>query len=769
MKVFKRLLATALVLVLLITTFSGCSSLNLKAGSNYISKLEWIDLLGKQFGLAGSVFTDFEEVDYIKLCDNWKILPDNVDKNNGDIVTREYALATAVFALGEEITGLNKDNTSIKKAAAYAADLEIGKSKSWLYMHEGITENEAIDMLNEASRVYTERDFEIYDHSDYNDNLKYQKDLSNYKIDSANNKIFVNSSANTYSEGDIVVFGEGSDAKALKVVGVENNENGVLISTEEPKINEVYDSIDLSGYGTVESPEDITTAEGVQLVGFNSNKQVNSFEKPTVTTLEKTNDVSVMSLGKHTSEGEYNTSDLEFKVELSSGKISASAGADWWDVSAEGKKFKKDDDGNILYKDKNGNTTTYKDENNKPIPNDLIEKWSSEGKAYKGGYKITGSIKLDDLLVAAKLKYNTVDFFGWDTGALNMFDPADSFDVNIDTKITTKFSFEGYLKGEITVADIPIEAGPIFLNLKVKLCPSIDGKIVVKVVFYNSTSVTWRAGSGLKQTSHTDKEKDFEIEVKFKFSAKFELGIGALGLSLIDFEVSVGLELKIKFEINDLVLADEGLFKHGGDEQYLTNAQNVYLLCFDATLTIPIVKVGINTGDSVFGKLNEKLGTVIQLGAEWEIVGGKDALIKGYEGNLLHYEINNGFVDKCLKDSLKQYDKDGDEEESTSLAEETTDISVDDFLGLQIDSYAVALSVGETQSIGIISLPRDCTIDDISVTAEDGSIVSVSGVTSSDNSYSVNVTGLAEGTTKLTFSCNKTNESLSCTIMVIGE
>ena len=752
MKFWKRFLSIFLCIALLISVFSACSSLNLKSSDQYLTKSEWFEMLGKTFGFGEKSEVSSDE--YIDLCKKWDIISEDENIDKKEKTDREYALATAVYALGNKVTGLDRETTKIIDAAKYAVNNNIGKSNSWIYMHEGVTEDEALEILEEASRVYNQRKFEVYDRTKYNKNLKYQKDTKDYRIDSVEDKIIVDSEKNNYSKGDVVVFGEGVNAKSLKIVGTKSSGEKTILLTEPAEISEICESIDVSGYGTVQNASDIKTAEGVTLIGFNGQKLTNSFETPAVEQLGRSEGLATIGVGKHTSKDEYKTSDIEFKVELSSGSIKASASKGNFKGSAKNKFNKKDDKGNEIL-----------DENGKPIPRDKIEEWSSEGKKYSGGFKISGSVKLDDLLVSASLKYNTVDVFGFDTNAVNLFDPADSFDVNIDTKITNSISVEGYLKEEIELGEIPIPAGPITINLKAKLYSDVNGKVQVKIVFYNSTSITWSSSQGFKKTVTKDTEKDFSIEVKMDAGVKIEIGIGIFDVSVIDVDIKIGFEFKIKFEVNELVRGEEGLFKCGGDAELLTNPQTVYLLCFDATITLPVIKIGINTGDSLLAKLNRRLSNV-ELSVEWEIVGGDKAAVKGAELPI-HYELNNGFVKKCLKDSLKPYDKDGDDEDETEEDNDSKGESTTDYINaLQVDSYAIDLSIGESKNLGLVSIPDDCTITDIAVSSSDTSIATVGNIESGGEADFVTITGISEGTTTITVSCDRTGESISCVIIV---
>lgn len=754
MKVLKRIISILLVVVLMITTFSACSSFNLKSMDNILTKGEWIENVCNYFGLEQTTNSDsfFKDVTvndeiypFVQAAAKWGVIDTSGNFEADEKITKEYACATAVRAIGSEVTGLDK-NTSDTEAAKYAAKVGIAESSSWSYMHKGITQSEAEILLNNAAGVYTQRQFEEYDNSEYKNEVKRESDTQAYRIDSTQNEVIVDTDKNQYAKGDIIVFGEGIDQKSLVVTEVRTEGNKTVLETRDAEISEIFESIDMSGTGTVENASDVQTADGVQLVSFNGQSLVSAYETPNTEVLGISNDTDTINVGKHEVSGEHNASDLEFKVEYQKGKVTSSIKSGAFTGSVENKL----------------------DENGNEIPADQLSKWESEdGKQsdeIKGGYKITGSIKLDDILVSAKLKYNTTNVFGYDTGLVNLFDPADSFDVNIDAQITSKLTLEGYLSETIKVATIPIQAGPVTIKIQVKVYAKANGSLGVKVVYYNSTSVTWQNDIGFKKTSHTDTEKDFEIQIKFELGAKLEIGIGACGIDIIDVDFSIGLELKIKFEMNDLVLADEGLYKHGGDEQYLTNAKDVYLLCFDATLTLPIIKIGINTGDSLLGKLSKKLSNV-KLSVEWEIVGGDKALVKGLEANM-HYELNSGFVDSCKKDSLTQYEKE-DEEETTDTGEEDENNNRKGYL--ETDKYALEITAGKSGTLNITSIPKDCTISDIVVQSSDSSVATVGNIQDNGGSAIVTVNGVEDGVATITVSCTKTNESLSCTVIVVGE
>lgn len=746
MKIFKRIVSLMLCIVLLTTTFSACSTFNLNNIDSAITKGEWIETLGRYFGFSDTYETGEISINkYIDLCKKWSIIPENEDVKIDEKITREYALALSTYAIGKEITNFDCNNKSIKGAANYAVSKEIGESNSWKYLHEGVTSDEADKILTKAIAVYNDREFAEYDNTDYNKNVKFEKNTDLYRVDSVNNQVIVNQNENQYDVGDIVVFGEGVNKKALKIVNSYLNDGNIVFDTETPDITEICDVIDVSGYANPGDVSKVKTADGVTLTNYNGNILTDSFKTPDVEYLGTDIDKSLLNTAKHDVKDNKSLSDLTFKVELSSGKIEASGSYKDFEVAKEKERKKKDTKGN-------------------EIDNDQIQKWSSDGDVYKGGYKITGSFTIDLLKIAANIKYNTADFLWQDTGLINLFDPIDSYDINIDSKVTNNLSLQGYLNEtiDLTPSDgIPFELGPLSLKVKIQLYGKINGEIGIKIVYYNNTSIKWSSENGFKKVVEKDMERDFEMNVTLEEGFKFTLDIGLFQIDIIDLSATIGVELKIKFEMNDLILADEGLYLHGGDEKWLTNAEDVCLLCFDATLS-PIVKLGINTDDSLLAELNKKLDKVT-LGYEWEIVGGDDATFTAKIP--LHYELDlNKFVDSCTKDSLKQYKKSNEaemkEEKQVAESEESSDLNK----GLSLDSYALDIQAGESKTLKILSLPENCKKDDIKITINDESIAYLGSLDEIRNGYGMKIKGVSAGITTVVIECG--DSSLNCTIIV---
>lgn len=759
MKYLKKFLCLMLSMLFIITTFSGCSTLNPDNIESNITKGEWFNLLKENFGFETNekkvvIDNEKETQEYaIRALKSWDVIDDEDSVNINERISKSYALATAIFAVGEQTTKLNREETSEKKAADFAVDKHIGDSKSFIYMSEGLTEDEAKSIIDKSIKFYHNRKFETYDKSVYKDNLQVEKDTESYRVDSVNKKISVDSDKNKYKKGDVVLFGEGVDAKVVEIENIEDKNGKSYLNYRIADTEQFMESVDVSGSGTVEKASDVKTGDGCELVSFNGQSLVGVYDKPTVEPLGKSNEYDIENTAAH--ENPFglkkndlmdNDADLGLEVSLGSGGTSIKSNRGFG-TSAE-------------IKDK------VLDENGEEIERDVIDKWEKNGQEYKkkAGFKITGKINIDDFSVDGNVKYDTFDSsyynmkkWQWesvDTNVINPFKGKDAwYYVKVNSKISNSLSIEGYISEEIKLCSIPVPIGPITVTVDVKLKQKYNGKLEVSLVINNSTEISWDGNKGFKNTANTAKEMNFTVEATYEADLGIELGIGIAGKDIIDCGASIGFKATVSFKNSSLVLGDEGLFLHGGDESKLTNKKEVRLLCYEISEKFPIVKVSVNNGDSLFADISEYL--TVELGGEWTITEGWELK--------QHIEHNNGLVDNCLKDSLTEYDADSDsKEKTTEKATEISDESINEKFGLQIDTYAVDVGIGENTQVNITSVPTGCDISDIDVSIDNENVASVSKKDSA-----IVVEGLSDGIATVTVSCSSTNESINFTIMVI--
>lgn len=758
MKYLKKFLCLMLSMLFIITTFSGCSTLNPDNIESNITKGEWFNLLKDSFGFETNeknvvIENEKDKQEYtIRSLKSWDVIGNEDANNLDDKISRSYALATAVYAVGEETTKLNRQETSEKKAADFAVDNHIGESKSFVYMNEGISKNEAEKIIEYSIRLYHSREIETFDKSIYKEDLQVEKDTESYRIDSVNNTISVDSNKNKYKKGDIVLFGEGVDAKVVEIKDVSNKNGKALLDYKIADIEQYMESVDVSGSATVEKASDVKTGDGCKLVSFNGQTLVGNNDKPSIDYLGTSNQYSIEHTAAHENPFGLKKSDLMSKksdlgIEVSLGTGGASIQKNFGNdlnASVEG-KYKK------------------LDENGKEIDRDVVEKWESGGQEYKkkAGFKITGKINIDDFSVDGNVKYDTIDasYFNmkkwkWDsedTGVINPFMGKDAwYYVKVNSKVTSSLSIEGYISEEIKLCTVPVAIGPVTITVDVKLKQKYNGKLEVSLVVNNSTEINWNGNRGFKNTSDTTKEMDFTVEASYEADLGLELGIGIGGKDIVDCGASIGFKATVSFKDSSLVLGDEGLYLHGGDENKLTNKKDVDLLCYEISEKFPVVKVSVNNGDSIFATLDKYVS--VSLGGEWTLTEGMEFK--------QHVEHNKGLVDECTKDTLKEYDADDTEESTEETTEKPTE-NIQSILGLQLDTYAIDVLVGESKQVNVISLPNDCDMNDIDIMIDDESIATARKINNG-----ISVTGISDGTATLTVYCKASDESMSVTVIV---
>ena len=764
MKTLKRFAAVILCITLITSVMTGCSSLNLKNNALYITKAEWIETLGRYFGLDDYVETEphFIDVDindqvfpYAQACYEWDVIPHDKALNPSEKITREYAFATCVYGLGAEKTKIGISDTNIKDAANYAYENKIADAKSWLYMHEGVTQKEAVSILEKTLTRLSEYMFPQYDNSKYTSNVKKCSDSEEYTILYGGNLIEFSdeSAADRYTKGDVIIVKEDGVDTPTKIKSVEKKDGKTIVETCVPSIEEIYETIDFSEVGTVTNPNDIKVYDGFTLQSFNGKSVQNTanFEEPQVDYLGTASGEDIKT--ENTWWGDFDVgkkferADLSFGVSIKNGKPSVSASIG----GTLNEKFSYDPDGNkISLKE----LEEWADAES--IPKNKIKdvKKLAEPKWIKGSYEITGTVEIKDFYVQASAKGN----------AFNLGD----IEASIETNMQVDASVE--LKGKVSVdkniGEIPIQLGstPFKINITLALVGEISGSFKVTWSISNNTLVEYKNHSLRKSTSrNASKTVELKGKVEAGIGPRAHLAIGVLtfDIDILNLTLTVGFTFTASVKWANLIqLSDGVLYRCGGDEDSPAaleagiSYRDVSLICTETEFEFPLIKLSFcDDPNTLLNKFN--------ISGDFVLVGKKGAIKINTDKH--HYEGSPlKEVKECRIDALKKYHLADDLEKETTTEQSDNQTDNSNSLkqeGLQISTYSLDIKPSESQKIEIISLPKEKSTSDVSVSVDDTGVA-----TAQINDKTIIVNGKEEGVTTVTIKCG--DEELNCIVMV---
>lgn len=771
MKVLKRIISILLVVALMITTFSACSSFNLKNMDNILTKGEWIDILGNHFGYENENDTEayFSDVskddDYfrnVQACVEWGVIKAS-DKFNPDVnITKEYAFATAVRAIGNEITGLD-DDVSDKVAAKKAKDLGLAESQSWTYMHSGVTAEEAEEIGKKAAVLFCGREIVNHDNTTYQEDVIIQENIEGVILDTVDNKVTIpnDKAEQKYAVGDIVVFGTGKNLRQVKITSVTERNGKTEYDYEIPEIYEVYDEIDVGGKGVLEDVSDVKCEDGVTLSEADGVTMLNALKPAIAESLGLANENDNVT-------DVADDATLKFDISFGSGtklevKPSYESGSTSIEGSYNNERFGNNDDYEINATE-NGEVV---DASGQKIPADLIEKYEKQeittykngakktvttGHEYKKGWKVTGSVSVSGLNPSVDIK--TKKFLGAPVGFK-------SFDIVCNPTFNGSISVEGYVSIEKTIATVAFQAGPITIEVGLKMAVDLNGKVTFGISIKQSNSISYSEKNGFKKVSDSETKPYVDFEATLKITpVKIILKLCIGWFNLIDASISAAIEFSLKLSGAYFVYSQEGLFKKGGDEVKLEDAKNGFLFCREYKLVLPIIELELGTSESLLGKIG--------LSFHWTIMAEEDAPLKSMvlkahcEGEALNK------VDQCTLDTLEPYKYENPDEakEDENYDESTTTGSEANVF--TIDKYTIDVEKGAQKTVTVSQLPKGYSIGDCEFTSSDNDIAKVVDlIPNQDGNGEFTVEGISEGNATITVKTKDGKYQQSVLVIVI--
>lgn len=784
MKLLKKTVSLLLAISIFISIFTGCSTFNLNNVEAAITKAEWIENLGRYFGMDDyqsktPLFKDLTMEDsvypYAQSCAEWNVIAQSGTFDAEKKITKEYALATCVYGLGAEKTGISIDNSSTKEAAEYAYENGIAQSKSWTYMHQGVTIEEAETFLTSTIKHLSSYLYPQYNNSKYSNKVKIPANTEKYTIDAENETVIFENADDVekYSVGDVLALDYNGIETPVKISNIDFDDGKAVLAVESPTAEEIYETIDFSNFGTVANASDIQVYDGVELdsfktktistagqvepkvenLGSNGNQTgKNRFHSASIGTDPGVANNNRQAKLKQTWIGDYDEStridvaDFSFKVAFKNGGTPKISVGNEMLGGALSSTATIDPKGNSIKLDELKEWAALDS-----IPDDKYEavKKMGEPKWVKGSYEITGKVEIKDFYIQASAKGNVFDFGG--------------ANIKLDANFTveTSLEFKGKVSIDKNLGDIPIRLGstPFKLVACMAIVGELGGSVKITCSVSQHTAVEYSHG---KLQKHTD--KDFSKSIEFKGKLEFNVGprirlaIGILkwNIDIANVTFTIGASITAKATwTNVLKCSDGNNYRLGGDENKEEvqaagiSFEKAALVCTDVEFEFPIVKLSFCDDPNT---LLNKVGASFDL-----VIVGKKGLVKIGTTNW-HWE-NFEKVKNCSLDSMEKYKfEEEKEDETTSAASEDNQNGFKTGY-LDIDSYAINVVQGNSAQLNITALPENASIEDVTLSVDDASIASATR-----NGTAISITGLAEGTTVVNVSCG--DKQLQCMVMV---
>ncbi len=724
------------ILVGMLSCLSGCS----KKGNEIISRAEWIELLGSEFGLDEFVskensFSDVKETDeiynYVQSCLEWGVLDASEGSkfNPTENATVDFALSTALSAADVNLGDVSEEE--------YARDKGI-IGKAYLDYKGNLTRAKAEDVVDWAKDLYLNQEKEPVENVVLNESVENLKETTQVLNASGDTFTLSGAGVQDVAEGDIIILpasAEYPDGYARKVVSLSQGNGAITIETVDPTVEELCADLEVSTV-VVPEKEDIVLGDGVSWSDGVVPTNVSGDEFQIQNLLPDSQDKLVLGDTSKGLDFSVNVNFTKGKISLADnwkgllgatlendGKIKLSKDFDslfgvgekvtvggeypfsvWSTVPNDaGKLFEKSctiPDKTLFGSDPYDNTAAieaYKagnmslDELKKELnlTADQKEKEvASMTNKFAGSYEITGALSIKNLYVEPEVKAKKV--FGVPVGI-------EKLGVEVNYDVSSSLSIKGKLTEELTVCTCPVPVGGTGITVEVKLILFADfnGQLTVRAEISNNTKMEIENGKTKKTSNNSS-------SVSADFSATLDVGPGLkvdvllYGIRMIDTKLTCAVRLKTNMGVS------YGTTYSTTDEEITINRKTKCYLTGKGY--VPIVKLSV-------GYDGKSLASKLKLSFSWEIVGEKTA----YQFDMFNFDYT--IWEETLTMKLRDEDDKEDEDENQK--------NLGDYL--KIDDYYINMDDGETAKISISNLPEGYTEGDLIWSTEDAGIATVSG------------------------------------------
>ena len=246
----------------------GAGGNNGSPGSTKISRADYIGLVGQIFGYdsyesTSDLFSDVSSgnrnYNAVQACAEWKVITTGDKFNPDQEATLEFALATAVRAIGVGDLGLGESENDARLSDFYINNIaQLDKSN----LNSGLSESTGRQILQYA--LAYENDLELPQKID----VEFQKGIKE-----ADAKISLPISGNTgilhsghgYAVGDVVYFAEtpSNYPRGVKITAI----SGDQFTFEDVSVEEVFSKLEISGTFDGEIVSAFSASDNISILG----------------------------------------------------------------------------------------------------------------------------------------------------------------------------------------------------------------------------------------------------------------------------------------------------------------------------------------------------------------------------------------------------------------------------------------------------------------------------------------------------------------------
>lgn len=733
MKKLKRMIALIMSVVMLLTTLAGCGGIAKEKTDVFVTRGEWITMLGQQFGMDeyvsdDSFFQDVTQEDdifpYVQSCVEWGVLgtDDNKTFKPNDIARVEFAVECGLRA-----ANITPEDESLLD---YAVERGILPDGSYMSIGAKLSKSVAEMILEWALEECLTAPFEEHAEVKLADDVVLLNQENG--IEQVEENVYsTKENPEQFKPGDTVIMpgdAYNPDGVAKKVTDVYKDADGnYVITTEEANIDEICENVDVA-VTAIPAIEDIQVEEGVTL-STNAESARASQEEYCVSRLANGGG----GMGGRGSGAAQEKKGLDFGVNINFTKGTIKPNMNWSSlfgkgesvsISAEeaysyragltkdaGKLFEKSSvipDRKFFGSDPYDNTEAidaYKagtiglDELKKKLDlsADQHEKEiASMSNKFSGGYEVVGSLSVKNLYIQPQFQLKKV--LGVPTGLK-------SFELTINYEVTASLAIKGKLSEELTVCTIPVPIAStgVTVDLKLALFVDVNGELKVAATVTNMTKTVYEDGRTKKLAEQSSSLKS-EGVVQADAGPKFAVVVRFMGIGIVDADVKCAVRIKAS---GDMTLKTE--YEETEDSIRITR-QSVWGYGVDGF--IPIISVGI-------GNSSGTLANKLRLNFSWVIVGEK----KAYKFTLVdRAEIpiweEEQVIPKTEETSLPTVD----DETPTNSRQNKPWIDY-----LTIDRYYISLEPNTSGTVTVTNIPAGYGAADLVWESADSEIAAVQG------------------------------------------
>ena len=275
---YKKLGIQILLLSFLVLVLSACGSKeptdsedgrnNGGSGNAKISRADYVGLVGQVFGYDNYETTDdfFSDVpadnknyNAVQACAEWNVIPAGGRFDPDQDATLEFALATAVRAIGVEDLGLDENESDQGLSDFYINNIaQLDKSD----LSSGLSEYTGIQILEYA--LAYENDLELPQKIDVEFQEGIREADANISLPISGNTGILQD-GHDYAVGDVIYFAETQShyPRGIRITSISDNQ----FTFEDVSVEEVFSRLEISGTFDGEIVNAFSASDNISILG----------------------------------------------------------------------------------------------------------------------------------------------------------------------------------------------------------------------------------------------------------------------------------------------------------------------------------------------------------------------------------------------------------------------------------------------------------------------------------------------------------------------